>query len=102
MEYYYNIYIYIYIYIFRKKWVEYDRMYIEKVKSKKNMFDDLFICQSILTWIFFGMQKCFNTTQYHNEKVLFFKISPSTGKIMLKNSKLTLKIISPFSKYSKQ
>ena len=45
--------IYIYIHIYRKKLVESDRMYIEKVKRKKNMFDGLFICQRVSTSIFF-------------------------------------------------
>ena len=47
------------MYICRMKWTESDRMYVEKVKQKKNMFDGLFICQHVLTSIFFLMQKCF-------------------------------------------
>ena len=36
-------------------------MHVEKLKWKKNMFDDLFICQRISTstFFFFLMQKCF-------------------------------------------
>ena len=53
--------IYIYIYIFRKKWVESDRMYVEKVKRKKNIFAviclfanafRLFECKSVLSKLF--------------------------------------------------
>ena len=33
--------------------VESDRMYVEKVKRKKDIFDGLFICQCILTSIFY-------------------------------------------------
>ena len=35
-----------------------DDMYIEKVKRKKNIFDDLFICQRISTSIFFEYMNC--------------------------------------------
>ena len=34
-------------------------MCVEKVKQKKNMFDGWFICQYVMTSIFFWMQKCF-------------------------------------------
>ena len=42
-----------------KKWVESDRMNIEKVKWKKNMFDGLFIYQHISTSILFFNAKVF-------------------------------------------
>ena len=55
----FQIVFHIYIYIYRKKWVESDRMYVGKVKRKKNMFDGLFICQRVSNSIFFWMQKYF-------------------------------------------
>ena len=62
-----HIYIYIYMRVISKvlclkKRVESERMYVEKVKRKKNIFDYFFICQRISTsffFLFFGMQKCF-------------------------------------------
>ena len=51
------MYIYIYIYIYKL----YIYMYVEKVKWKKNMFDGLFICQHILTSIFF---ECKNVLKF--------------------------------------
>ena len=82
---YYSVYIYIYIYIYvcvcvcvcvfvcvcvcvckrereegrEKKWFESDRMYVEKVKREKNMFDGLFICQRVSISMFGWMQKYF-------------------------------------------
>ena len=59
-----NLYIVLYSYLSiylsvgtcRKKWVESDRMYVEKVKLKKNMFAGLFISQRFSTSIFFECQ----------------------------------------------
>ena len=47
------LYICVCVCVCEKKWVESNRMYIEKVKWKKDMFDDLLIFQHISTSIFF-------------------------------------------------
>ena len=54
----------------REKLVESDRLEVEKVKRKKNMFDD-------------GLFIFFSTPQHKTTTtIFFFKISPSTEKIL--------------------